>query len=67
MQQMTATNVYIELAENVLIGLLSDVNSRAGSFRVNGSLVRMNADPRFPSDLLDMGGGRISIYELFQC
>ena len=27
----------------------------AGTFRRNGALVRMNADPRFPKDILDVG------------
>lgn len=53
----TAAQVFVELAENGLVGLLSNIDPVNGSFRVNGALVRMNTDPRFPSDLLDIGGG----------
>ena len=55
----TATSVFVELAENVLIGVMHDIDVAAGSFRINGALVRMNADPRFPSQLTDIGGNPI--------
>src|SRR5688500_10724035 len=61
---MNATRVFVEFAENGIVGLLSNVDSAAGSFRVNGSLVRMNADPRFPKDILDIGGSQLTIAEL---
>lgn len=60
----TATQVFVELAENGLVGLLSDIDPVNGSFRVNGVLVRMNTDPRFPGDLLDIGGNPITVAEL---
>jgi hypothetical protein len=60
----TASQVFVELAENGLVGVLSDVAPANGSFRVNGVLVRMNTDPRFPSDLLDIGGNPIAIADL---
>lgn len=59
-----AAGIYVELAENVVAGLLSDVDGVAGTFRVNGVLVSMNADPRFPSDLLDIGGNPIAVEDL---
>ena len=61
---MNATKVYVELAENVIVGLLSNVDPTAGTFRVNGALVRMNADPRFPKDILDVGSNQLTIAEL---
>jgi hypothetical protein len=61
---MNATKVYVELAENVIVGLLSNVDSAAGTFRVNGTLVRMNADPRFPKDILDVGSNQLTIADL---
>lgn len=60
----TAAQVFVELAENGLVGLLSDVDPVNDSFRVNGVLVRMNTDPRFPSDLLDIGGTPITVDDL---
>lgn len=61
---MNATKVYVELAENVVVGLLSNVDTTAGSFRVNGALVRMNSDPRFPKDILDVGANQLTIADL---
>ena len=61
---MNATRVFVEFAENGIVGLLSNVDSAAGTFRVNGVLVRMNADPRFPKDILDIGGSQLTIAEL---
>ena len=60
----TATAVYVEMAENVLVGLLSNIDPVAGSFQVSGVLVYMNTDPRFPSNLLDAGGSLIPIDDL---
>jgi hypothetical protein len=61
---MNATKVFVELAENVIVGLLSNVDPAAGSFRVNGTLVRMNTDSRFPKDILDVGGNQLTIADL---
>lgn len=61
---MNATKIYVELAENVVVGLLSNVDTAAGSFRVNGSLVRMNSDTRFPKDILDVGANQLTIADL---
>ena len=61
---MNATRVFVELAENGIVGLLSNVDAAAGTFRVNGSLVRMNSDPRFPKDILDVGESQLTIAEL---
>lgn len=61
---MNATRVYVELAENVIVGLVSNVDPAAGTFRVNGALVRMNTDPRFPKDILDVGGNQLTIADL---
>jgi hypothetical protein len=57
----SATSVFVEMAENVLLGVLHDVDTVHQTFHVNGALVRMNPDPRFPSALLDLGGKPISI------
>lgn len=61
---MNATKVFVELAENGIVGLLSNVDTTAGSFRVNGALVRMNTDPRFPKDILDVGANQLTIADL---
>jgi hypothetical protein len=61
---MNATQVYVELAENGIVGLLSNVDPAAGTFRVNGVLVRMNADPRFPKDILDVGANQLTLNDL---
>ena len=61
---MNATRVFVEFAENGIVGLLSDVDPAAGTFRVNGVLVRMNTDPRFPKDILDVGSSQLTIAEL---
>jgi hypothetical protein len=61
---MNATQVFVELAENGIVGLLSNVDPAAGTFRVNGVLVRMNADPRFPKDILDVGNNQLTITDL---
>ena len=61
---MNATRVFVEFAENGVVGLLSDVDPAAGTFRVNGVLVRMNTDPRFPKDILDVGSNQLTIAEL---
>lgn len=59
-----ADSVFIELAENVVSGMLSDVSASGGSFRVNGVLVRMNPDARWPASLTDAGGNAITIDKL---
>jgi hypothetical protein len=59
-----AESVYVEFAENVLAGTLSNVNVTDNSFRVNGVLVRMNTDARFPHKLMDAGGNEIAISNL---
>ena len=61
---MNATRVFVELAENVIVGLLSNVDTSAGTFRVNGSLIRMNTDPRFPKDILDVGANQLTLADL---
>ena len=61
---MNATQVFVELAENGIVGLLSNVDPAAGTFRVNGVLVRMNTDPRFPKDILDVGSNQLTITDL---
>ena len=61
---MNATRVFVELAENGIVGLLSNVDAAAGTFRVNGVLVRMNTDPRFPKDILDVGSSQLTIADL---
>ncbi|HWS54901.1 MAG TPA: hypothetical protein VN228_12270 [Pyrinomonadaceae bacterium] len=59
-----ADSVFIEIAENVVSGSLSDLNVNDGSFRVNGALVRMNSDARWPANLTDIGGNAITLDKL---
>jgi hypothetical protein len=60
----SATRVFVEFAENVVVGLLSDIDTAAGTFRVNGTLARMNTDSRFPADIIDLGGSQITLADL---
>lgn len=62
--RLEATSVFVELAENGIIGPLIAADDAAGNFNVNGTTVRMNTDPRFPSDLLDAAGNPITIADL---
>lgn len=62
--EYVADSVYVELAENVVFGMLGAVDVPTGTFRVNGALVQLNTDPRFPADLLDLGGAPITVDQL---
>ncbi len=59
-----AEDIFYEKAENVLAGLLSVVTPGDSTFEVNGTLTRMNPDPRLPSDILNLGGEKITIQDL---
>jgi len=61
---LTATSVFSEVAENLIIGPLMSVDADAGSFVVNGTKVTMNTDPRFSSDLMDTGGDPLAVGDL---
>jgi hypothetical protein len=68
---LVASSVFFELAENGLIGPLERVNlngtpNDAGddSYVISGSTVRISTDPRYPSDLLAMGGNQLSVADL---
>jgi hypothetical protein len=58
------TTIYVELAENGVIGPLLSVDAAAGTFNVNGATVKMNDDPRFPSKLVDLAGQPVSFAQL---
>ncbi|MFN7144655.1 MAG: hypothetical protein ACK4YP_12835 [Myxococcota bacterium] len=57
-------NVFVELAENGLVGPLFAVDAGAGTFSVNGAPIRMNEDPRFPADIIDVGGNPLALEDL---
>lgn len=57
-------NVFVELAEHGLVGPLFAVDDVAGTFSVNGAPIRMNEDPRFPSDIVDVGGNPLELSDL---
>lgn len=59
-----ADSAYVEFAENVVMGSLSNVNTTDASFRVNGVLIRMNPDARFPAKITDAGGNEITLDKL---
>lgn len=61
---LVATSVFVELAENGVIGPLMGVNIDEGLFIVNGAIVKLNEDPRFPSELVDLGGTPMSLTDL---
>ena len=50
-----ATAAVVEMAENVIVGALLSVDEANGTFVVNGATCRMNADERFPAEVLDVG------------
>ncbi|HJQ70909.1 MAG TPA: hypothetical protein VKA70_18180 [Blastocatellia bacterium] len=60
----SATRVFVEFAENVVVGLLSNVDVAAGAFRANGATIRMNTDARFPKEIIDLGGNPITLSDL---
>jgi hypothetical protein len=64
-RHFNATAVFVELAENILIGTLDSVDADAGTFVVAGTTVKMSPDPRFPSAIVDIGGvDKITLAEL---
>lgn len=56
-----ADSVYVEFAENVLVGVLVDVASDGSSLTVAGSTVEVNSDPRFPSIVTDATGEPLAL------
>jgi hypothetical protein len=61
---LTATSVFSEVAENLIIGPLMSVDAASESFVVNGVTVTMNKDPRFDSQLIDTGGDPLQVSDL---
>lgn len=49
----------IELAENVVGGLVTSHDQATGTFMVGNMLVMLNQDPRFPADVNGLGGSVI--------
>lgn len=58
------TAATIELAENVAIGTMRNVNTTARTFTVNGMTCRMNTDERFPSEILSLQGTPLTFADL---
>lgn len=52
---LVCTELVIELAENVAIGPITDVDAEAGTFKMSGVPCKMNVDERFPAELLGLG------------
>lgn len=59
-----ATGAIVELAENVVVGLLDEVNPETGEFIVNGVTCKLNVDERFPGIIVDAGNLPIGIEQL---
>lgn len=59
-----ATAAVVELAENVILGVLESVDTANNGFILNGVNVVLNPDERFPADILDAGGEPISLVDL---
>ncbi len=59
-----ATAAVVELAENVILGPLESVDQNTGTFVVNGVPCQMNADERFPAEILDAGFEPITMADL---
>lgn len=62
--RLTFSNLYVERAEHVIVGVLSSVDAAFDTFAVAGVQVIMNDDPRFPSLLLGAGGDSLPIAAL---
>jgi len=62
--RFTASSVYWEFSENVVVGPLIAVDANLGMFQVNGTLVQMTSDPRFLPNLHDANGVPISVADL---
>jgi hypothetical protein len=58
------TSIFVELAENGVIGPLVSVDAANGTFNVNGATVKMNDDPRVPSKLTDLAGQPLTLDQL---
>lgn len=58
------TAASLELAENVLLGVLDSVDIANNTFVVNGVTCRMNPDQRFPSKILDAGAEPMTLTDL---
>lgn len=56
-----ADSVYVEFAENVLVGVLVGVAPDGSSLSVAGSTVEVNRDPRFPSIVTDATGEPLTL------
>jgi len=61
---MVPDAIIFEFAENVMVGPLVSVDVAAGTFNVAGTTVTMNADPRIPSELLDLNFDPMTVAEL---
>lgn len=59
-----AESIYYEKAENVLEGLLTEVITADSSFKVGGTTIKMNTDPRLPSSITNAGGQTITVQDL---
>lgn len=64
MAVFTVTSIYWDLGENALVGPLVAADPSTGSFQVNGTIVKMNTDPRLPSKLLDINMNPTTIDQL---
>ena len=61
---LIADSVFVQRADSGIIGPLMSTDGAAGTFLVNDSTIKMNMDPRFPSDLLDLEGAAITPADL---
>lgn len=62
--KLVAFELVIELAENVISGVIENVDLTTQSFTLNGIKCRMNTDNRFPADLVDAGLEPITLADL---
>lgn len=59
-----AGSVYVELAENVLVGSLTGVAPDGSSIQIAGSTVELNQDTRWPAAVIDGSGSEITLADL---
>lgn len=60
----TATSVYVERAENVLVGPLTAVAPDGNSVQIAGAKVELNGDTRWPASFTDGAGSDVTFAEL---
>lgn len=60
-RQYLATSAVVELAENVVVGILDAIDTTDGRFSINGVQCVISRDERFKTEVLDVAGSPIQL------